>query len=609
MYLDLIQIYTKAKEIELAAKLFVEFAENYEKSNDFPRVAMNLADAFVIAEKWDKEREVYQKVMDFLGKKGKFYSVKKVEDVGNFNYRNERTKYSDLFVKEIQSIAYTDVLARLIASLSKEKKVAEILEIYSNEIAKYPEQEWLYEQRISWLEQTNLFDEQLKTYKTALEKFPTNNWRDKLARWFVRNKRDDDFVKFSTDLVEKLDDEETAKYLAEHISSKLFEEKFYHKLYQTAHRRFPHNLSFVKGLLKFYQTNKRETEWRNLAAEYYFESPEIRDEFLNELAKKGELQTYLNQSDREGIIYQLFRADANLRLSRYEEALENYRKLAEIYPYNPEFTNRLVNLTRSFGQKERKIMTESAEFAKKRADFEPSNAVYRTESGEINAELGDYKSAKIEWQKLIETGKGSGENHLETASVYWDYFQYDEALQTIRDFRVKSQKRDIYAFEAGAILESQHKKNEAISEYFQALENDADKAKKRLKTLAERDGFEQIETIFQSQKKSDWQTFYYAEILRDLEKTEQANQILSQQINLSKDLDFLDSVRDFSDEVSPIALKRQAEIAISPRKSISYRLRLADFYRENNQPNQAKQVLANLRQKFPTNYGVLSENC
>ena len=614
MYLDLIEIYTRAKDTGLAEKLLNEFTENSENSNDFPRVAMNLADAFIIAEKPEKEAEILQKVMDFLGKQGKFFPPDKIVDKAELEspnyYENNRKTYADMLGSNSEQITYADTLARYIALLSKEKKVAKIHEIYSNEIVKYPAQEWLYEQRLSWLEQTNLFNEQLQIYKNTLERFPTNNWRDKLARWFIRNKKQSELEAFSADLVGKLNDDETEEYLRVIIGNdaNIFDEKLYLALYETAHRRFPHNLDFVKHLLKFYRANSRESDWRNLSAEYYFESTEIRSEFLTELTKKGELQYYLNQTKAESVIYQLFRADACLRLSRYEESLESYRKLVEIYPNNAEFANHLVNLTRSFGQKNRQTLSESASFAKLRADFEPSNAGFRTVSGEIYAELGDYKTAKIEWQKLIETGTGSNETYLETASVFWDYFQYDEALKTISDIRVKSNNTTLYAFETGAISESQHKRSPAVSEYLKALESDDGKAQKRLKTLAENDKiFAKINAIFHTQPSSNRKALHYAEILRDLEKTNLANRILSRQINLSKDVNFLESAQDFSTELEPIALKKLADISISPRKSIAYRLQLADFYRGNNQPNQAKQILVNLQRNFPTNYGVLTE--
>lgn len=610
MYLDLITIYTRANEPETAGKLLDEFAENYEKSADFPRVALNLADAFVIALKRDEEQKIYQKLMDFLGKEGKFSLPKVIEKDKAEDFGGSEKKYTDLVTNENKQMTYADVLRRYVESLSKSKKVAEILEFYSNEIAKYPDQEWLYEQRLNWLEQTNMFDEQFEFYKLALEKFPTNNWRDKLARWFIRNKKQAEVAEFSNELVEKLNDSELESYLSKFTdNNSLFDEKLYLKLYETAHQRFPHNLSFVNKLLKFYKEKRRDADWRKLSAEYYFESSELRKEFLDELTRNGELQNYFNRANGESVIYELFRADANLQLSRYEEALQSYRKLNEIYPNSPEFSNHLVNLTRSFGQKDRQILNESANFAKKRADFEISNAIYRTESGEINAELNDYKTAKNEWQKLLETGKGASETYLETAAVFWDYYQYDEALQTIRDYRAKSKDKTVYAFESGAILESLHKQNEAISEYVEALEKDEfGKARKRLKILAEKGFFNQINAIFEQQEKSDWKTLYYAKVLRDLEKIGQADSLLRRQISRSKDAEFLYEAGEFSDEIEPLALNRLAEISTSPKDSISYRLQEADFYRENNQPAQAKQVLANLQQKFPTNYGVLTES-
>jgi predicted Zn-dependent protease len=615
MYLDLIRIYTNAKDADLAEKLLNELAEVPEKSNDFPRVAMNLADAFVLRGDITKERQTFQKIMDFLGKEGKFGAQKKkVEKEKIDEYSSSQTreeKYDDLFTKQSEQITYNSALSRYVESLSKEKKITEILEVYSNEIAKYPEQEWLYEQRASWLEQTNLFDEQLKIYKATLEKFPNSNWRDKLARWFIRNKKQAEFEVFSTDLVGKLNDEEVENYLSQFVTANDdFSKQMYLKLYQTAHQRFPHNITIINTLLQFYKDKKLNNEWRNLAAEYYFESAQVREEFLGELAKKGELQSFLNQAGGESIIYELFRADANSRLSHYEEALQSYRKLNALYPNESEFSNHLVDLTRSFGQKSRQILSEAANLAQKRADFEVSNTVYRTESGEINTELNDYKTAKNEWQKLIETGKGSSEIYLETAEVFWDYYQYQDALQMIQDYRIKSGNKKIYAFEAGAVLESLHKQNEAVFEYVNALENEeTGKTKRRLEKLANNDGlFETINATFQKQKKEDYKTLQYADVLRDLEKNEEANAIVRKQILSSKDVDFLETAGDFSDEIRPNALIRLAELSTTSRKSISYCLQLADFYRENEQPDQAKRVLVNLQQKYPTNYGVLRES-
>lgn len=619
MYLDLIKIYTKAKDTELADKLLNEFAENYKRSKDFAAVALNLADAYVVSEKPDKEREIYQKTLDYLGKEKLFRlrgkSTSKVENTqeteeteDDYYYRSSRS-YADSFAEKPVKIVYETVLEKLIASLSKEKKVSEILAVYSNEITKYPDQEWLYEQRLAWLEQTNLFDDQLKVYQSALEKFPTNNWRDKLARWYLKNKRETEFEAFSMDLVSKLNDQELAEYLTIFRSAGAFYDNLYYKLCEQAKQRFPHNFIFIKSLAQHYKARQEFDKYQKLLAEYYFVSSEFRSELIADLAKNGKLQITLQELKGNQIIDELFKAEANTYLSRYEEALPSYRKLAEIYPNNQEFVSNIVNLTRSFGQRENEFLTESSKFAQQRADFEPSNAVYRTENGEIKAELSDYKNANLEWQKLISTGKGDGQTHLETASVYWDYFQYDEALKTIYNYRRSTNNPNIYAFEAGAILEAQHKQNEAFFEYFKAMENEENKAGKRLEKLGKNaETFQKIDAVFHKQKISDWKTLNYAIVLEDLEKKEYALNLLTRQIEISKDSQFLDSTREYFDELKPSVFKRQAEIIESPRRKISFMLRLANFYRKNNQQQKAELIIDDLVKTFPTNYGVLSES-
>ena len=243
MYLDLIRIYTNAKETDLAAKLLDEFSRNYYQAADFTHTALNLADAFVIAEKPEQEREIYRKTMDLLGKKKLFQARPKTADqlktVGEseddyYYYRSSPNRYQDSFAEKSVTIYYETVLAKLINSLSKEKKINEILAVYSTEISKYPEQEWLYEQRLAWLEQTNLFDEQEKVYKMALLHFPESGWHDKLARWYLRNKKEKEFTAFSQELVEKLNDEKLAEYLLLFNSTGAFYDNLYYKLCEEA---------------------------------------------------------------------------------------------------------------------------------------------------------------------------------------------------------------------------------------------------------------------------------------------------------------------------------------------------------------------------------------
>ncbi|HEX9961329.1 MAG TPA: tetratricopeptide repeat protein, partial [Pyrinomonadaceae bacterium] len=605
MYLDIVRLYTATGETEIAEKTLSEFAERYADSTDFPATALKLADALAATNQPEKARGVYRKALDYLGSREKplapettfsagfsnnanaqSFEISSSRNVGinipkpratpnpDYYFEEKKSVFRDYLDRETGEITYAEMLERLVASLAAERKTPEILELYSAEIAKHPDEEWLYEQRLAWLEKTGFADEELKVYQTALARFQTRGWQDKLARWFLRRKRNEDFAALAEDLTGKLNDAEIQAFLAQfangNVSASDFEKQLYLKLYQTARARFPHNIAFVKGLLNFYKTNQMRDEWRKLSAEYYFEAPEIREDFLNDLAAQGELRNYLQKASGESVIYELFRADASVRLSNYENAIAAYRKLNANYPNTPEFSARLVNFTRSFGQKNRELLTEAASVAKSQADFLPASAAHRTQAGEIFAELGDYEKAREEWEKLIAIGRGDREIYLDAATVYWDYFQYDDALRTIKSLREKFADETLYAFEAGAILEALHKPTEAVGEYVKALgtrdetEDAAQKykAKKRLTNLFARDAREtgekntaknELEQIVENaylnesgrRKDASLLALGYAEFLSGIKQKSKAENVLNQAITRSRETDFLEAARRF----------------------------------------------------------------
>ncbi|MEO8071829.1 MAG: hypothetical protein ABI686_01150, partial [Acidobacteriota bacterium] len=558
MYLDIVRLYTATKQTDIAAKTLAEFEQRYEKSSDYPQVALKLADAFASTEQPEKERKIYQQILDYLGKQRKSLAPKveikefeadsddsytpppvenekpKISNQGieipsetekkddNYYYYENQNSPHDYLSDKNDEVTYSDILKRLVEALSKDKKTKEILALYSNEIGKYPDEQWLYEQRLEWLEQANLVDEQLKVYRAAIDRFKTRDWQDKLARWFLRRKKKQEFAEFSQGLIDKLNDDDAQSYLLEfvdqNISGSDFDEQLYLKLYTTAHERFPHNINFVNGLLNFYKAHKRENDWRKLSAEYYFESKSVRDIFIKNLAEKGEIRNYLNQAREkccaeenslETLPYALFRADAAVHLANFEEAVDAYTKLNELYPHTTEFQERLLNFKRSFGQRNRGSLAEAANIAHAQAEFTPSDAAYRTRSGELQAELGNYNIARNEWEKLIPTASGQSETYLDAATVYWDYFQYDDALRVIKNLREKMNDDALYAFQTGAILETQHKLPAAISEYVKALNSDEDEnysqtnsAKNRLVKLAGRkeENLRLINAAFQTER-------------------------------------------------------------------------------------------------------------
>src|SRR5262245_39353659 len=460
-------------------------------------------------------------------------------------------------------VSYAFVLSRYVASLARENRTAEILALYSGEINKYPDEQGLYEQRLQWLGKTNLVEEQLRVYQDAINRFKTTLWTDRLARWYLRRERKSEFERFSRDLIEKMNDGEIETWFAKFVNSGAganapeFEAKLYLGLYTRAHERFPHNLSFVEGLLNHYAARNRRDDWRRLMSEYYFESKSIRDRFLPYLSKEGKLREYAETArkvatevattkggdtagatTKEAIAYKLFRADAAAWLCDYEEAVVAYRELNQLYPNTPEFADRLLAFTRSFGQKDQRSLEEAAKIGQAMAASQPASEVYRTQAGEIYAELGDYKRASREWERLIPLRPGDEEIYLDTATVYWDYFQYDDALRTLTSMRRRMNDRTLYAFQTAALLEAKHRTGEAIGEYVKALSEDCDdywRAQRRLKTLYAREGVPRaLRAAFVRElgrtKDRESLTLGYVELLKSLDKWKEAATALRREV-------------------------------------------------------------------------------
>ena len=676
MYLDIVRLYTAGKNLDVASQTLAEFEQRYTDAPQFPEVALKLADAYIVTEKYDAERALYARILDYLGRhraknapliprpapgadqnqqtlnalsepttvKPSVVAYPPISNPGINNtitapnensYHSEASSFSDQLTPDDKDevVDYETILQRYVASLAKDDRTSDILALYSSEIKKYPGEQVLYEQMLQWLGQTNMVDEQLRVYQEALRAFPSTTWNDRLARWYVRQQRTKEFEALSRDLIAKVDDAEAEKYLKEFVDSKVssFDSQLYLALYTVAHQRFPHNLNFVKGLLRFYSENKQWQQWRALIAEYYFESQECRVQFLTHLASHGELREYLSRAretlgkstDSEALLpYKLFRADASAQLSNFEEAIDAYRELNRLYPNSPEFAERLINFTRSFGQHNRRFLEESAAISQSFADASPSVAAYRVRAGEVQAELGDYTKARAEWEQLIPLARGDHDTYLDTATIYWDYFQYDDALRTIHTLRQQAKDETLYAFQAAVILEDKHQLHEALSEYVKALlsdsfENDSYRAKKRLVTLSKQPGVsDQIAAAFVQERRRDNNDnclLVYADFLDHAQRWPEAARLLRDAVAHSNSEDFLRGARSLfndHDDVSGqvAALQRLIVTATDRRADIARRLTLAELYSKHGQPAQARGELRTLVQKYPTNYGVLTES-
>lgn len=557
---------------------------------------------------------------------------------------------------------YSSVLERYVSSLASEDKKIETVAFFWSEIKKHPKEEGLYERFLRWLGQAQLVNEQLKAYNSAINQFDSNTWYHRLGRWYVRQKRGRELTRYSRQLIGVFDEEEITDYLlrfAGYGSTPAGDELNWDKklafdLYSYAHSRFPRNLFFVRGMLT-YLSNTDEAQWSELSAKYYFADRSIRDSYLPWLSKRGVLrERYASARARGGdgatgrvgeerrrdtatgrvgeiapspsrplapSSYAIFAADAALWLSHHDEAIEAYRRLFAIYPGEPQYADRLADLTRSFGQTSDKLYDESASVFAQMADIYPSEHQYRIKAGEVYAQLGDFKRAGDEWDKLIRLEPGERNTYLEVATVYWDYYQFDQAVRVFKDLRNVTGDQSIYAYRLGAVHEGKGDIDSALAEYVKVLDEPGDgrdTVVKRLAQLSKRAGVpEKIAGAYEKERAAhpgDWQLVIgYANYQAERERQADALAMLRTEVSRSQDVPFLESVRDLfrgilRPEDEQQVIERLAAVARDEREAMMYRLQLASFLERHGQVDQAVTVIDRLTADYPTNLGVVEES-
>lgn len=688
MYAETCAVLAEMGELKLLDSLVADFQVRYVNAPNYAASAARIAQVYVKLKQNSKAYAIYQNLLDVLGRvEGRplvrrahmnsserrsrilnpslaylsqsqaseaFYEsyyeqtsgAEDSADSQNFDYAYsyfvESGSTSDAFNQSAlqpildKSVSYEQVLESYVNLLTADKKPQQILELYWAEIKKHPKDEGLYERFLAWLSEQNLIEDELRVYKAALESLNQDpSWEAKLARWYIREKRREEFAQISERLAKVLDEAKLQDYLENFVQFNSSVEgeadrELYLQLYQHANSRFPGNKAFVNGLLRYYsydhkdQVRKQQnlSKYRELLLRYYFNG--TRDQCLQLLASSGWMRDYraraisrMDGTSATALAYEQFRADASIWLSDYESAVDAYKRLVDLYPGNAEYADRLVMLLRSFGQKAPERLQEAVAVRKTISSVYPNNEAYRTETGELYAESGDFTHAREEWDGLLELGKGNPETYLTAASVYWDYYQYDDALRVIDRLRKVQNRPNVYAFQAGAIYENKRDLKRAIAEYVKDLSDYEARQSSvyRLKTLARREGARRlIDAAVESRLAAEPDNFElisgYGRLLDRIGDTDAAAAVFHRYLPRSANLNFINIARSFfarkkrpADELK--ALERLAEVARPGLPQLAYRLQLASVCEQRGELKRAVDIYNGLLETYPTNYGLI----
>jgi hypothetical protein len=145
------------------------------------------------------------------------------------------------------------VLERYLARLTEIKQIPTALGVLRHEIDRNPDDPGLYERLANFLDQNRLESQQEEVYRLAISRFADKSWYDKLARFYLRYKRDGKFEQLTRDAVASFKGSELERYFNNVTGGGPV---MYLRLNLYAHQRFPHNPVFVRNLLGAYQSHQ-----------------------------------------------------------------------------------------------------------------------------------------------------------------------------------------------------------------------------------------------------------------------------------------------------------------------------------------------------------------
>ncbi len=620
MYYDVLKIYKKYGMDDLIIKTGEDFFRNFPNSGQLIHVGTEVVEAYARKKDNSNEWRTYDYLLGVASKRNAQQLFAPPQQPSESYEEEEEEEYENESTPQpVQSLEYESLLKRYIASLTREKNFMGVLRLYRDQLQQHPSEEMLYIDFAAYLAQNNLFDEESGVYKEAIKQFKTRSWYEKLARWYIRREQQGEFEKISREIVDLFAGTEVAEY----INSVHYPQPYRSlqiAINEYALSRFPYNLTFVNNLLEAYVTNgsERPPVWHELCRKYYFLDESIRQQynFFNYRAN-GTSRDIANPTTNPE---KLFAADILVWNSHYSEAVPLYEDLAAKYSSDRWLNVRVADLKRSLAWQNPSFYAESASIREHLARISPSDIALWTTAGETLAEIEEYTEAKENWENIIRSDPQNPERYLEVATILWDYYLFDDALNLIQRARSIQASESLYAYEAGAIYESKRNYEAAVAEYSKSLIAQSEEARNRLTELYKRPRLAAlIRTHLDTQLKQNPQDSTWWAGVIEFYSTQQEKhtvmQYLTRAIETLQPKSFAEissslanTARRFGfNSANVMIIQKQIQYASSDLERITLNLELARFYDSRGEKQAAESILVALYKKQPSSHGLIQD--
>ncbi len=412
----------------------------------------------------------------------------------------ENTNNKDKFSKYLTETIYFVNNFKLNISINK---INDLIELY-------PNSEKLYEKLLNLLDSYRAYNKKLAVYEKALKKFNKKTWADKYSRFLIRKKWNDKMIDLNKRLVNVLNKDEYQKYLMSSFSSKkygAFTSQFnslYEQIYVDALKKYPFNRVIINKLLDFYNDFRYSYRYKDANATYKyalllykyiyiyddFRDKYFRDKLITKKMNHDRIITAILKKKKKTIPDLKYLAYMLEYKGEFEESVKYYSVLSRYYITSRNIIFKTAKLYKSLASSfyiKDKTFLEKSETLYKRLSF-----LYRNESkyyislAELYYELMMKIKAKETLFRALEFQKGNEQKYIDIANMFYDYYDYDNALKTIYIYRNRKQNDDLLIPFVGRLFELKYQEKLAIKEYFRDLLNeksDSYQSEKRLKAL------------------------------------------------------------------------------------------------------------------------------
>jgi tetratricopeptide (TPR) repeat protein len=608
----LIQSYALYGEDEAIIRQGTAFITEFPDAEQRTKVALQVADAYARRKQVSDELGVYNRLLGELA--AKFQRV----PIGGGQPRSPE---------------YAQVLQRYISRLSQLNRIPDALAVYRAEIDRNPDDPGLYDGLASFLGANQRAGEIEQVYRRAMQRFQDPSWQHKLARFYLRNRMSNELQTLSHQMVDTFAGSDVEGYISDVIADGALERRLQVEINVYALNRFPHDLRFVQNLIALYsaQATANPAAQMRLLSEHWYDDESIRRMYFERLAGTGSLTTAVQTAasllppasasswpaaEAANPLVTRFLGEAAAWQSHFESAATIMQAVAAAYPSDAQFAGRASELYRSLAAYDPNNVSVAVSMAENLSKSEPRNRERLTRIGEIYADHEMFGPASAVWARIPAVEPGKPESYLETATAFWDYLRPGDALDWLRKGRTQLKNPTLWTYEAGAILESQGQRPDAVTEYMQgALAASDNRSQSRLIRLAPRQDYK---TLVDDQTKrrldaspADPKVLQLrVSVLRAQNRNSELQPLLAQTASRTSSREVLDYVRRVADEsnlrpVQDSVLRREIQLESDPKEKLRHGMDLGRFLEAGGDLAGAQAQIESIYQANPLISGVI----